>query len=323
MNKAYKYRANIVIDGKKRDTDQLSKNILYAADMRKLNDPFEGSVELPKSDEHEYWVTPIIQKLYNVGIYSLSKLKNNETFPCNELLWAHYANSHTGFCIEYDLDKLSNYAQSNYDISHVLHVSYADERPKVSENDNIIQVQKKVFGTKSLAWEYENEVRLVFEKYGEKTVPENAVTAIYFGLKISLEDRREIIKRMSGRGIDFYQVERIENLYQLKASKLLFDYSHEIVNFEQMPTVDNYMILYKSPNKDENTLMEFIELFRKKLRRPSNITVIDDIRAKPILVNYKPRKLMSDEEIEIMAKHWIAYSTFGAPDVVWTYPEKW
>lgn len=43
----------MVIDGKKRDTALLSKNILYAADIRKLNDPFEDSVELPQSYEHE------------------------------------------------------------------------------------------------------------------------------------------------------------------------------------------------------------------------------------------------------------------------------
>lgn len=32
----------MVIDGKKRDTALLSKNILYAADIQKLNDPFEA-----------------------------------------------------------------------------------------------------------------------------------------------------------------------------------------------------------------------------------------------------------------------------------------
>ena len=37
-----------------------------------------------------------------IGIYSLSK-----TF-IDELLWAHYGNSHKGFCIEYDLDILLN-----------------------------------------------------------------------------------------------------------------------------------------------------------------------------------------------------------------------
>lgn len=183
-------------------------------------------------------------------------------------------------------------------------------------------MQKKVFGTKSLAWEYENEIRLVFEKYGEKVISESAITAVYFGLRISLEDRRDIINRLSGRSIDFYQIERIENLYQLKATKLSFDYSYEIVNEDHLLKVDNYMILYKSPNKDKNSLIEFIEQFRQSLKRPTNITVIDDIRAQSVLQNYKPRNQMSKEEIEILAKHWIAYSSFDAPKYVWVYPER-
>lgn len=322
MGKVYKYRANTVISGEKRDTVQLSQNIIYAADIRKLNDPFEGSVELPKSYEHEHWVTPIIQKLYSAGIYSLSKPKDGETFPCNELLWAHYANSHKGFCIEYDLEKISNDVTPGFDISNVINVAYENERPNVFKDDNIFKVQKKVFGTKSLAWEYENEIRLVFKKSGEKIISESAITAVYFGLRISLEDRRDIIDRLSGHSIDFYQMERIENLYQLKATKLSFDFSYEIVNEKHLSTIDNYMILYKSPNKDGNTLKEFIEQFRRNLKRPSNITVIDDIRAQTVLTDYKPRKQMSKEEIEILSKHWIAYSSFDAPEYVWMYPER-
>ena len=261
--------------------------------------------------------------MYDVGIYSLSKPKEHETFPNNELLWAHYSNSHKGFCIEYDLDMLTENLSRDFDISDKINVSYEDERPEVSETDSLFQVRKKVFGTKSLAWKYENEVRLVFSKGGLKNLyQKKAISAIYFGLNISLEDRRAIITGMTGKDVDFYQVERIENSYRLKSTKLLFDYSHEIVNVEHRPTVDNYMILYKSPNKDKNTMQEFIEIFRTKLNRPTNITVIDDIRAKSILMNYKPRSLMSNEEIDIQAKHWIAYSSFDAPECVWMYPEK-
>lgn len=322
MAKAYKYRANLIIEKEKRDTVQLASNIFYAANLRMLNDPFEGSVGLPKADRHEHWVTPLIQGIYNVGIYSLSKPKNDETFPNNELLWAHYANSHKGFCIEYDLDVLTNNLSRDFDISDTINVSYQDERPEVTETDSLFNVRKKVFGTKSLAWEYENEIRLVFLKSGLKPISTGAIKAVYFGLNISLEDRRDIVKRMSGKNIDFYQVERIEDSYKLRATKLLFDYSHEIVNLEHRPTVDNYMILYKSTNKDENTIREFVEQFRAKLTRPTNITIIDDLRAKSVLLNYKPRNLMSDEEINIQAKHWIAYSTFDAPKYVWMYPEK-
>lgn len=322
MSKVYKYRANIASDKRDKDSVQLSKNILYAAKLNKMNDPFEGSVELPKSDRHEHWVTPLIQELHTIGICSLSKPKENETFPCNELLWAHYANSHRGFCIEYDLDVLMNGQSTNFDIRNQINVTYENERPEVFETDNVFDVQRKVFGTKSLAWAYENEVRLVFLTEGEKIIPPKAVTAIYLGLNISIEDRREIIKLTTKHNIDYYQIERVENTYALKATKLLFDYSYEIVAFEKGYLVDNYIILYKSPNKDNNTMYEFVEKFRSRLTRPSNLTIIDDIRAKAVLENYIPRSLMKPDDVVIQSKHWIAYSSFDAPKYVWMYPER-
>ncbi|RJV05918.1 MULTISPECIES: DUF2971 domain-containing protein [Bacteroides] len=325
MNKVYKYRANIALsdNGKKRDISQLHNNLFYAATFRELNDPFEGSVELPKSDIHEKWVTPLIQDTYNVGIYSLSKPKDDEKFPCNELLWAHYANSHQGFCIEYDLDLLMENTSPKFDIRNKINVVYDRERPTVVETDNLFQVQQKVFGTKSTPWEYENEVRLVFDKNGVKPIAKNAVTAIYLGLNISFENRQEIIKTFHSCGIDIYQIERIDNLYRLKATKLKFDFdSFEIVNVNKRLLVDNYMILYGSENKDKHSLKDFVLRFRKTLKRPSNITIIDDIRAKEILLNYKPRNEMSQYEKDIQANHWIGYSSFDAPELVMTYPDK-
>ncbi len=323
MRIAYKYRANFETNGTKRDTIMLSNNSFYAAKLKAQNDPFEGSVALPESPYADSFVTSIKRQLYDAGIYSLSKPQENEKFPCNELLWAHYANSHKGFCIEYDLDVLCSNTLRGFDITDSINVTYQDERPSVElGTDSIFQIRKKVFGTKSIPWKYENEVRLVFAKEGVKPINDRAVTAIYFGLNISYKDRKDIIENMTGKGIDFYQVERIEDSYKLKSTKLLFDFKHEIINKESRPTVDNYMILYTLPNKDKNTLIEFISNFRKNLVRPSNITVVDDMRAVSILNNYKPRALMSAEDIKIQADHWIAYSTFDAPDLVWMYPEK-
>ena len=322
MNKAYKYRANFLVNGVKRDSVQLSNHIFYAANLRTLNDPFEGSVQLPKSARHEHWVTPLCKELYDVGIYSLTKPKDYEIFPSNELLWAHYSNSHKGFCIEYNLNILTNNCLTNFDLSDIINVSYKDVRPEVVESDTVSEVRQKVFGTKSLAWEYENEIRLVFSQSGLKPIAENAIHAIYFGLNVSLENRREIVEMMSDKNIDFYQVERVDDSYKLKATKLLFDYSHKIVSLESKPTVDNYIIHYESPNKDKISISEFVSQFRSELRRPSNITIIDDIRAKTILQNYTPRNQMSNNDIDIQSKHWIAYSSFDTPECVWMYPEK-
>ncbi len=167
MSKVYKYRANQITSNREKDSILLSKNIIFASPIKFLNDPFEGSVMLPKADRHEHWVTPIMQDIGNIGIYSLSK-PTEKDFPNNELLWAHYANSHKGFCIEYDLNKLIDNYSKEYDIRNVINVQYQDERPEVTEVDDTFTVQKKVFGTKSLAWKYENEIRLVFNTAGKK-----------------------------------------------------------------------------------------------------------------------------------------------------------
>ena len=81
------------------------------------------------------------------------------------------------------MEKLINHNSKGYDIRNVINIGYQDERPEVTEFDDALTIQKKVFGTKSLAWKYENDVRLVFNEAGDKIIIPNAVSAIYFGLR--------------------------------------------------------------------------------------------------------------------------------------------
>lgn len=321
MRVGYKYRANLANEtGKRRDTDSLIKGELYAPKMKDLNDPFEGSVDLPLSQAHEHWVTPLLQESYSAGVYSMSKRKEGEEYPCNELLWAHYANSHKGFCIEYDLDKLD--ACITDGIDYRIDVVYQENKPTISPDEPTDKKIEKAFSTKSLTWIYENEFRLIFGSSGVKKISFEAIRAIYFGLNMPLAERNAIINGLKGSEIEFYQMERVGKDYKLSASKLLFDYSHKIVNVEKMPTVTNYIIWYQSPNKDKSSIEDFIQRIRKDLGSQSNLTLIDDVKALSIMVNYKPRANMTIEEIEVQAKHWIGYSSFDAPECVWMYPER-
>lgn len=321
MRIGYKYRANLADEkGKCRDTDSLIKGELYAPKMKDLNDPFEGSLELPNADSEDYWVTPLLQQSCSAGVYSMSKQKEGEVFPCNELLWAHYANSHKGFCIEYDLDKLDTCTIDN--INYRINVVYQENKPTILPDDSIEVKIKKAFSTKSLAWDYENEYRLVFGSSGVKKIAYEAIRAIYFGLNMPLAERNTIVKGLKDKGIEFYQIERVGKDYKLSANKLLFDYSHEIVNIEKKPTVTNYIILYQSPNKDKSSIEDFVQWIRNKLEPKSNITLIDDMRVLPIMVNYKPRAYMTSEEVKTQAKHWIGFSSFDAPEYTWMYPER-
>ena len=320
-NIGYKYRANLTDEkGNRRDTDSLLKGELFAPKLKELNDPFEGSVELPNADSEDYWVTPLLQQSYSAGVYSMSKQKEGENFPCNELLWAHYANSHKGFCIEYDLKKLDNSITSIID--YRIDVEYQENKPTISPDDSIEAKIKKAFSTKSLAWDYENEYRLVFSSSGVKKIAFEAIRAIYFGLNMSLPERNAIVNGLKDKSIEFYQIERVGKDYKLSASKLLFDYTHEIVNIEKLPTVTNYIIWYKSPNKDKSSIEDFVQRVRKDLSPNSSLTLIDNMSVLPILVNCKPREAMTFEEIETQSKHWIGFSPFDAPECVWIYPER-
>lgn len=321
-NIGYKYRANLFDKEKKvyRDTDSLLKGELFAPKLAELNDPFEGSVELPNADSESFWVTPLLQQNYNAGVYSMSKQKEGENFPCNELLWAHYANSHKGFCIEYDLDKLDTCIVDSID--YRIDVLYQVNKPTILPNDLIETKIKKAFSTKSLAWEYENEFRVIFTSSGVKKISFKAIKAIYFGLNMPLVERNAIVNGLKDKGIGFYQIERVGKDYKLSASKLLFDYTYEIVNIEKLPVVTNYIIWYKSPNKDKSSIEDFVQRVRKNLEPKSNITLIDDMRVLPIIVDYKPRKAMTLEEIEIQSKHWIGFSPSEEPECTWIYPER-
>jgi len=318
---AYKYRANLFDkeDGFRRDTKFLLNNELFASPFRDQNDPFEASVDLPSEYKHD-WVTPIKQDIYTIGIYSLSKQKTDEEFPSNELLWAHYANSHKGFCIEYDLDLLKDNRRSEFDIRNLINIKYVKERPVVEENDELFARETKVFGTKSQSWKYENEVRLVFKTNGVKKIAKGAIKGIYFGLNMGLEERNSIIKGLKDNDITFHQIERVGNTYKLIANKLVNnDYSnYVIIGTKHNSNVENYHILYKGMNKDKNSIIEFVSGFRSVHPKPLNISIYDDRCVETFMYDYP----IKDENQKLLAKHWLAFSSFDAPDVVWMYPEK-
>lgn len=109
-----------------RDLKTLERNQFWASDIKDLNDPCEAitdtvkvknflnyigkKVRMKSQDDFkmvEENTDQVLSLEDKMGIYSLSK-----TF-LDELLWAHYSNSHKGFCIEYDLDILLQNDGSN------------------------------------------------------------------------------------------------------------------------------------------------------------------------------------------------------------------
>ena len=95
-------------------------------------------------------------------------------------MWSHYTNNHSGFCIEYDLSKVSplnHFRNFLYPVlydSQMFDISNFIERDKgTSEYNNLYILQAVI--RKSLDWSYEHEWRVV-HPFGALTQPQNLHT---------------------------------------------------------------------------------------------------------------------------------------------------
>lgn len=110
--------------------------------------------------------------------------------PDNPLMWAHYADNHEGFCIEYEVTK---------EIEDLHEVNYSSQYPTVSATELIFSPREtfnRVLTTKISNWSYEKEYRLI--KLHE-LIPESP------GKKIPLPEGMRISRIITG-------VKMIENI---------------------------------------------------------------------------------------------------------------
>lgn len=133
----------------------------------------------------------IEQRLKKVGICSFSAKGNNP------LMWAHYANEHKGFCLEFTLDNetdINKFEKVNYEEefnSFELMEKYIDSNGESKELDN------KLLVTKSGDWRYEEEYRVI-EKSGNQLYPfPLRLSAVIFGAKCSEVDIENIVSILS------------------------------------------------------------------------------------------------------------------------------
>ncbi len=152
----------------------------------------------------------LMDRREELGIFSLSKVNDNE------LLWAHYGDSHKGFCIGYELEGLVNVGKRSD--RFYFNVEYSPIPPEIGIGDldfhssNLI---KKMTGVKSKEWSYEKEIRIVTNTAGEQLFEYTALKEIIFGLRMDDSSKDEIMRRLQGRNINYYQIELMANSYQL------------------------------------------------------------------------------------------------------------
>lgn len=77
--------------------------------------------------------------------------------PNSALMWAHYADNHAGFCVEYEVSREPG------DLN-LFSVNYSSQLPKISASELIfspVETFTRILTTKKIEWAYENEWRII------------------------------------------------------------------------------------------------------------------------------------------------------------------
>lgn len=316
--RVFKYRGG---DEKifKRDLLAIEKSYFWGSNFNQLNDPCETLISsdkfksltmtfvklINKNSESELEkvheaLDNVINRGKEIGIYSLSATYNDE------LLWAHYANSHKGFCIEYDLDMLLEFYPT--DKVYSFPIKYSKNPPEVGVSDvsdkEGISIVKKLAGNKSKKWDYEKEYRIITDKSGEQAYNFRAVKAIYFGLRMSESWKEEMMDCLKGRGVKYYQMYQVEGKYQFERKDVPDINGNEITYLCQIPPSNtgkptiNFSIIDKEFNKFNGKATATIEL-ESKTDKEELIWIANKIKddlfksAERVFISYMPKGMIT------------------------------
>lgn len=259
VTKLYKYRTYSA-----RNLSMLSNNEIYFSPSNSFNDPFDclARKEMEFSDRNDLIArmaplethhrklsmpeaiayvesrthneiatktyieekSKLFQKivLQTFGIYSISEVNDDI------LMWSHYSDGHTGFCIEFNRDD-SNFLGEAKPVEYPATDDFPFINYWVGDNDRQTEEFIKIILTKSRHWSYEKEWRITGKPSGSppdsvdinykghvQKIPDNMICGIIFGNRMPDRDRNTIRSILNGRNVNFYEAKIIPNKFLLE-----------------------------------------------------------------------------------------------------------
>ena len=211
VSKLYKYRV-----ASENTTLILTNKSLWVPTADKLNDPFEFAFHLQSNeldgipiDERSLAAAKVEMRKY--GVLCLSERNDNI------LMWAHYAASHQGMCLEFE--RTSENALGNW--GKCCPAIYDDNLPsfmprELEEPKNV----SKVLTTKASIWSYEAEWRLLTMDCNKEITYPGSLTGIIFGVKMTKKDRKDVVNIL-GSSVNYSEAVLSDRKYGLEINRLL------------------------------------------------------------------------------------------------------
>lgn len=125
--------------------------------------------------------------------------------PGNFLMWSHYADSHRGFAIGFDTQKLVTQNFGTFK-----RVDYEDEIPTISALDMAMPLMYKLIYTKAKFWNYEDEYRITKINGADSKSYFDPILlrTIHFGVNMPYKSKMEIIEivRQKFPGVHIFEM---------------------------------------------------------------------------------------------------------------------
>lgn len=312
--KVFKYRV-----GSDRDISSLCENYFYSPTREKLNDPYEGlfSRELYESQLNK------LKEILGVGIQSFDNVKDSfekllgfidsagiyslSTDHVDELLWAHYADSHNGFCIEYELGELvtfkgaANYCTPVKYLNSPPHIELSDITDLQNSNEVLLQ---KILATKSTRWNYEKELRILTSLPGKHSYNYGAVKSIYFGMRMDPEKQKKIMELLSGRGIRYYKMKMLDD-YSLAHDEIADPYINSPKYLYSISPVLDGALTPDYTKEEYKPYNDYLLKAAEIVRRVPNCTAVE-------FVDFSPEKSTPENPVVLVmcpkCKGWLPSS---------------
>ena len=202
--------------GLARDTDEIDKMLLLGGEVVSSE-----KIALAQNSFKE------LEKIFNERYTGLFRIGCLATDYKNRLMWSHYANSHSGYCVEYDYG-----GEEFFSLDYVpLPVIYSEQRLQVpwkvafdNTKENLDEANEQILMgllSKDQAWEYENEWRILLPAENESVcVKMPPISCVYLGANMNIPNKRKLKKICRELGIEVKQMKVDRGAYELHAESI-------------------------------------------------------------------------------------------------------
>ena len=221
---------------------------IIVANMKDENIDEESLVKMLKMDELLQSFMEQINSIRDTKYEpALKEFVSKLTVTCfsnsgwdNPLMWAHYADSYSGICIEYDFNQINEF------IGFIYPVEYSNKRPDIllqdigiagfdlkakETNKKIIKCETdterlfKMLLVKDSCWEYEKEWRIIDigEANTSRLINLPHIKSITLGMNIDLICKQLIIDICKIKNIPCFEIKASKDDFKLTRTKIDFD----------------------------------------------------------------------------------------------------